>query len=164
MPTKPAFDPHVHIQPAGVWVDLNPEWPLYQDVVPSQGRVYQPIGDTGGTVFVRYGADATVDACLAGLGGGLPQPPTLLEDQRLQVRGLPARRVRLIQERGSAEMYTSGKTGPEHRTLPAGRDVIVAVGMEVRGVSVLAGYIVPEQAVERFRAVLDAIVASVRPD
>jgi hypothetical protein len=164
MPDHAAFDPDVHVPAAGVRIRLNPAWPLYQDLQSESGYVYQPIGDTHGTVFVRYGPDATLEACLTGLGRSLPTPPVLVADQRWEVHGLPARRVQLVQDRGTAMMYTSGPEGAEHRLLPAGRVVFVAVGIEGIRVPVLAGYDVPETALESFGAVLEDIIASVQPD
>jgi hypothetical protein len=145
-----------------VRVDLDPSWAVYQELGPLAGHVYQPVGDTNGTVFVRYGPDATLPAYLAGLATGYP-PPALVEDQRWDLHGLPARRVRLVQDRGGAPM-SSGASAPAHRPLPAGRFVYVAVGCEALRVPFLAGYEVPEAALEEVGTALDAIIASVRPD
>jgi hypothetical protein len=164
MSDNAAFDPDRHFPAAGVRFRVNPSWALYQDIGPESGYVYQPIADTHGTVFVRYGPDATVEASLARLGNDLPTPPVLVADQRLDVHGLAARRVHLVQDRGTPKMYTSGPAGPEHRLLPAGRAVYVAVGFEAMRVPVLAGYDVPETALETLSYVLEDIIASVQPD
>ena len=61
-------------------------------------------------------------------------------------------------------MSDSGPSGPAHRPLPAGRVVFVAVGCEALRLPFLAGYDVPEAALEEVGTALDAIIASVRPD
>ncbi len=156
------IEDEVDLPAAGLRVRVNPAWARYQDLGPESGYVYQPIADTNGTVFVRYGPDATVDAYLQGLATGFP-PPALVSDQAWDLHGLAARRVRLVQDRGGATMYTSGPTGPEHRDLPAGRFVYVAIGCEALRLPILAGYEVPEAALEQFTAVLDDLLAGVRP-
>jgi hypothetical protein len=153
---------HVHLQAAGVRVDLHPSWARYEDVGPTSGAVYQPVAATHGTVFVRYGSDATVDVYLAGLATGYPLP-VLVSDQEWDLHGLPARRVQLVQERNTPPMATTDPTGPEHAP-PAGRVVFVAVGCEATRLPVLTGYDVPETALDEVRDALEGIIASVRPD
>jgi hypothetical protein len=148
--------------PVGVQVELNPAWALSQEVGPDSGYVYQPVADTPGTVFVRYGPDATVDAYLAALATSYP-PPTLVSDRACDLHGVPARRVRLLQDRDVPAMSTPPQTERQQAPPASGRIVFVAVGCEAVRLPFLVGYEVPERAIEEFGETLDDIIASVRP-
>jgi hypothetical protein len=71
--------------------------------------------------------------------------------------------VQLVQERDAPPMGTTDPAGPQHAP-PAGRVIFVAVGCEATRLPVLAGYDVPEAALDEVRDALEGIIASVRPD
>jgi hypothetical protein len=55
-----------HVAEVGLSLEFYRPWPLESQVEAGRGNIYQRIADTGGLVFLRYGADETVDASSPG--------------------------------------------------------------------------------------------------
>jgi len=155
-------DPRRHLAQVGLVVDWNPAWPILDAAAVTRRRVYQPIGDTSGIVFVRFAADDTLDAYLGALGGG--RAVTIERDERVAHHGLEARRLRIRLPVGGGEMHTIGADGAEHHHEPLSADIIEVIGFRSRDTPVLAGYRVPVSEIARQKTALDAIIESVRPE
>ena len=149
--TKPELVWRRHLVPEiGLSFDVNSSWPL-EMVELDDGAIVSQWLPNDGAVFVRYGADQTLDRFLAGLGD-LLTAATTLADEPVSIAGRPARRL-------TVSLEPRRKQIPGPRT--AGRNLIRVTGFSVRGVPVLVGYRLPDEGEGDIRAEVERIVDSV---
>jgi hypothetical protein len=143
---------HVDIDGAGISIDQHPEWP----VLDGERLVYQRFSNDG-TVWVRWGPDATIDQVLAHVGlGSAGATRTIEADQQTAVQGMPARRVQLLVRAPAASaLGTHSPPGDPER-------VYVFVGFEVRETPILTGYRAPLSELAAVAPLLEHVLASAR--
>lgn len=152
---------HHVITAIGLSLNVFQAWPLLSmSDVGAQG-IYQPVGDTSGIVFVRYGPEDTVEKYVGKLGGMFTQV-SVVSDGPVAVGALQARRVTVRVISLSREMYEGDTSqGVTHHTLPEERTYICVIGFSHRGPSILAGYRMPEESLERYRERLEQMLSSI---
>jgi hypothetical protein len=145
----------------GLTLNVFAALPLNEMTDGSATGVYQPVADTTGIVFVRYGPDDTVDRYVARLGGMFTDV-SITSDIPVVVDGQQARRVTVRIASRAREMYTSDPSqGVTHRALPEEVIEISVLAFSHRGMWILAGYRMPELSLERYREVLERMLGSI---
>ena len=144
----------------GLSVDLEPAWPVLPLAEPDVRGIYQPVADTTGIVFVRYGPSESVDGYVSRLGGMLTEVERV-EDRPVEYAGLDGRRVTLEMTTAPTELYWIDASGePSHRPVLPARTVLSVVGIEHRATPILVGYRLPAEALQAYRDVVEAIIGS----
>jgi hypothetical protein len=152
---------HHVITAIGLSLNVFQAWPLLSMSDVGAEGIYQPVGDTSGIVFVRYGPEDTVEKYVGKLGGMFTQV-SVVSDSAVVVDGLHARRVTVRVVSLSREMYDADMSeGVTHRTLPEERTYICVTGFSHRGLSILAGYRMPEKSLEQYRERLEQMLSSI---
>jgi hypothetical protein len=153
------------VEPVGLAIDTFGDWPVLDFAPYGAAGIFQQVADTGGAVFLRYGPGQTVDDYVRLLGGSLITP-TILGERSVHTAGQPATRVDIALRADSYEAYHSADAadgGVRHETVPARLDHIAVIGFAHRGTPVLVGYRIPERLMNRYRSVLEHVLASVEP-
>jgi hypothetical protein len=145
----------------GLSIDLHHAWPILDFSPFGPAGVYQPIADTDGAVFVRYGAGQTLESYVQLLGDRLSTVSVTEEATQLRA-GEGARRLDIGVRAPSSEAYfaTAGDY-PEHQTLPERHDAIAVIGFTHRDTPILVGYRIAAQHLARFRETLEHMLGSV---
>lgn len=145
----------------GLTLNVFAPWPLLPMSEVSTTGIYQPVADTSGIVFVRYGPEDTLENYIGKLGGMFTQV-SIVSDMPVTVGGRQARRVTLRMVTPSMEMYDGDTSkGVTHRTLPAEHTRICVIGFGNRGIPILTGYRMPDESYERYREQLERILSSI---
>lgn len=151
---------HHELPEIGLAVELDPAWLVLPLTEPDAAGIYQPVADTTGIVFVRYGPSESVDAYVSRLGGMLTEVERV-EDRPVEYAGLDGRRVTLEMMTAPTELYWTDASGePSHRPVLPARTVLSVVGIEHRGTPILVGYRLPAEALQAYRDVVEAIIGS----
>jgi hypothetical protein len=133
-------------------VEFHPSWPLTE----GPGALSQPVGDSGGSVFLHYGSSSTLDRYVGGWQARYGDGAVVTTDApAVTADGLEGRRVALAL--GEEAIHRMG----------AGRDVmpaqtLVCTGYTIASVPVLLGYLVPEATDAALIEAAEAILASLR--
>ena len=130
----------------GLAMDLHSVWPVLSLGAVGAMGIYQPVANTTGIVFVRYGPGETVDEFVRQLGGMLTDI-TVLHDKPITFAGEDGRRV-------TVRMTM-------HLRKPVERTTLVVIGFSHRGIPILVGYRVLDKALRRYQTQLEGIFDSV---
>ena len=145
----------------GLTLNVFAPWPLLSMSDVGGAGIYQPVADTSGIVFVRYGPEETAEEYIGKLGGMFTQV-SIMSDASVTVGGREARRVTLRLVTPAREMYDGDTSkGIAHRTLPEERTRICVIAFSNRGIPILVGYRMLEESLKRHRAQLEKILSSI---
>lgn len=152
---------HHVIAAIGLSFNVFEPWPLLPMSDVGEKGIYQPVGDTSGIVFVRYGPEETVEKYIGKLGGMFTKV-SMIGDEALTVSDRSARRVTVRMVSQPREMYRDEPgRGITHETLPAERTVLTVIGFSNRGIPILVGYRIPEESIERYRYKVESMLKSI---
>lgn len=147
---------------AGVAIPQHPDWATLDNILGERGVVYQRFGAASGMVFVSYGPDATAEWQVAHTGVGARMTCTIEKDETIEFLGATARHVRIRVHHEPVGGHRRGASGPE--ALPElGDEIFVVIGFLRRGTPVLVGYRLSQSELATFEALLQRILAGVRP-
>jgi hypothetical protein len=149
------------IDDLGLSFDVDRAWPLETLSLTDGEMVYQRLPGEAGTFFVRYGAGQTLDAFLAGLGGGLTTVTTD-GDETVSIAGHAARRVTLTSRQRAGGTYRDD--GPVRERSPVVLTRIVVLGLDLDGTPVLIGYRLYEDERAAYESTLEQMLAGVTID
>ena len=137
-------------------VEFHPGWPLSDDRHADRGALSQPVGDSGGSVFLHYGPASTLEEYVGAWQARHRDGADLTVDARaVTADGLEGRRVGLA----LGEEVVS-RLGDERAVTPA--QTLVCTGYTIASMPVLLGYLVPQATDARLIEAAEAIVASLR--
>jgi hypothetical protein len=144
----------VNIPEAHCSVEFHPGWPLHEERGADQGSVSQSLGDSDGTVFLRYGPSSALGPYIERWRARYGEGARLTADDRMVTRdGLEGRRMVLA----LPEEVMSRRDAPR-RVTPA--QTLACDGYTIRSVPVILGYAVPESTDPRLIEAAEAILAS----
>jgi len=149
------------IEDLGISFQSVRAWPVLPLDEPGYAGVYQPIADTSGIAFVRYGKGQTVNAWFQKLGG-MSTDVSILSDKQFIYRGKRARRLTVALDTPNRRVYFQDSSSrSSDKTFPAAREVLSVIGFRHRGIPVLAGYRIPEPHLKTYESILEQILNSV---
>lgn len=149
------------IEEVGISFQLYRAWPALPLEESGYAGVYQPVADTSGIVFVRYGTGQTVGDYVRKLGGMLTKV-SILSDRRFIYRGKRARGVTVALDTSKRRVYfQNANEGASHKTFPAERVLISVIGFRHRGIPVLTGYRIPKVYLKTYKSILGHMVNGV---
>ncbi len=149
------------INDIGLSLNIFREWPVLSMGGVGVTGIYQPINNTSGIVFVRYGVKETLKEFIGKLGDMLTSV-SVISDAPLIYCKKKARRVILRMVTQSHEMYQDDIfEGMSHRLLPETRNLLFFIGFRNRGVPIIVGYRMPEEILPVYQNQLDEIINSV---
>jgi hypothetical protein len=145
----------------GLSLKLFAPWPLLSMSGVGAEGIYQPVADTSGIVFVRFGSNETVEEYVSKLGGMFTEV-SVIGDEAATVAGRPARRITVRIVAQPREMYRSEPGGGiTHKTLAPERTVLTVIGFNNRGIPILTGYRMPEESLSQHKEQLEKILSSI---
>jgi hypothetical protein len=133
-------------------VEFHPDWPL----TTNQGALSQPVGDSGGTVFLHYGPSSTLEQYVGGWQARYGDGAVVTTDTAtVTADGVEGRRLGLAL--GEEAVH---RMGAGHAVTPA--QTLVCTGYTIASMPVLLGYLVPQATDRALIEAAEAIVASLR--
>ena len=152
---------YYRIKGTGLSAALYQRWPIETTGDARAGIVWQIVGEKQGNVFLRYGKETSIEVFVDAQQDAVTRV-TVLEEQPLDYRGHPARRVSLRLNKDSLRVYREiDRQDLVHNDLPPETWYVSVIGFEHRGMSVLVGYRVTEIALMCYRSVLERILINI---
>jgi hypothetical protein len=137
-------------------VEFDPEWPLSEDRGPDQGALSQPLGNSGGSVFLHYGPASTLDSYVGGWRARYRDGAHVIEDRQVVTDdGLEGRSIEL-----ALDEEVVSRLGDSRSVTPA--QTLVCNGYAIDSTPVLVGYLIPQATDPRLVEAADRIIASLR--